>query len=81
MKQRFQHIQVDALPGEFFHRPVVITVSKYKGKWRLDIRHHQRRNGKYVPSKYGINIPMTLHDKFIQAVTSATEESKGVIHE
>lgn len=77
MKQRFIPVSVDALPGEIL-KPVVIRVQKYEGRWRLDIRHHYLRNGEFVPSRDGINIPMSLNDKFLEALEAVISESKGV---
>lgn len=72
---RFNQVWSDLIPGEL-HKPVIVSVNLYEGKWRLDIRHHRKRNGKYIPTKDGVNIPFTLTDKFIEGLIAVDKEAR-----
>jgi hypothetical protein len=52
--------------------PIVITVSEYHGKTRLDIRHYWTPEGEDhpVPTKKGVNIPIEGVADFMNALNS-----------
>jgi len=55
---------------------VIVSVSEYNGKWRLDIRHFwQDDAGEFKPSKKGINILLDEAEDLISTIQLAVEGS------
>jgi hypothetical protein len=60
------------------HNPVLISVSDFRGKPRLDIRHYyESESGEMAPTKKGINFPLDDVLGFVDTILTAYNESTG----
>lgn len=58
--------------------PLVVTVSDFKGKIRLDIRHHyDDKEGGSAPSKKGINLPIKDAVILVHGILDAYNDTVG----
>jgi len=53
-----------------------MEISKYQGKWRIDIRHYYVKDGKPLPTKKGINLSIEQWKKLGECIADATKFMK-----
>lgn len=60
--------------------PVVASISKFKGKHRLDIRQYYIDNGERKPTPKGLNVLLDNGESIFQGLSSLldTAEAKGL---
>ena len=57
--------------------PLVVSASDFKGTPRFDVRHYYETDGALRPSKKGINLPLDLVPRLIDALLMAYNEASG----
>jgi hypothetical protein len=58
--------------------PLVVSISDFRGTARFDVRHYFVNDaGEMAPSKKGINIPLELVPRLLDALVTAYNEASG----
>ena len=75
MSDKFEAVLCETPTG-----PVVASISKFKGKHRLDIRQYYFDNGERKPTPKGLNVPLDNGELIFQGLASLLDkaEAKGL---
>jgi len=76
MADKIKEISLDA--DMDLREPLMVSVNHFKGQPRFDVRHYyEAEGGEMRPTKKGINIPLELVPRLIDALVMAYNESSG----
>lgn len=56
------------------YNPIFVKVSEFKGKTRLDIRHYYQKDGEWLPTRKGVNLPLVNGSALITACNEVLAE-------
>lgn len=51
--------------------PIFVSRSMYRGSLRLDVRHYYEDNGRWLPTRKGISLPMAERKQLMAAIRTA----------
>lgn len=56
------------------NRRLILSIGEYHGAKRIDLRQYVKVNGKYIPTKKGINFNAEWLDKFVKLIEKLRDE-------